>query len=113
MFDNQEHYHSSDRFPSRDTLLWLNSLERVRNVSANYTIDDTDDYVLVDTTSGDITITLPKPLNGRKLVIANFAVANDVILTSTVDINSSAADLNIAAGVTVTIKDIAGEWLVW
>lgn len=111
MFDNQEHYHSSDRFPSRDTLLWLNSLERVRNVSANYTVDNNDDYLIVDTTTADVTITLPSPLNGRKLVVANFAGANDVILTSTVDINNSASDLVV--GGTVTVKDIGGEWLVF
>lgn len=111
MFDNQEHYHSSDRFPSRDTLLWLNSLERVRNVSANYTVDNNDDYLIVDTTTADVTITLPSPLNGRKLVVANFAGANDVILTSTVDINNSASDLVVVG--TVTVKDIGGEWLVF
>jgi hypothetical protein len=50
-------------------------------------------------------------LNGRKLIIANFAGANDVILTSTVDINGSSSDLVV--GGTVTVKDIGGEWLVW
>jgi hypothetical protein len=111
MFDNQEHYHASDRFPSRDSLLWLNSLERVRNIDADYTVVNDDDYLIVDTTSADVTVTLPAPLNGRKLIIANFAGANDVILTSTVDINGSSSDLVV--GGTVTVKDIGGEWLVW
>lgn len=111
MFDNQEHYHASDRFPSRDSLLWLNSLERVRNIDADYTVINDDDYLIVDTTAADVTITLPSPLNGRKLVISNFAGSNDVILTSTVDINNSASDLVV--GGTVTVKDIGGEWLVW
>ncbi len=113
MFDNQDHYHAADRFPSRDSLLWMNSLERVRNVSADYTVVNDDDYLIVDTTAADVTITLPSPLNGRKLVIANFAGSNDVILTSTVDINGSASDLNLAAGVTKTVNDIGGEWLVF
>ena len=111
MFDNQDHYHAADRFPSRDSLLWMNSLERVRSISANYTVVSDDDYLIVDTTAADITITLPSPLNGRKLVVANFSGANDVILTSTVDINNSASDLVV--GGTVTIKDIGGEWLVF
>ncbi len=112
MFDNQDHYHAADRFPSRDSLLWMNSLERVRSIAADYTVVN-DDYLIVDTTAADVTIILPSPLNGRKLVIANFAGANDVILTSTVDINGSASDLNLAAGVTVVVKDIGGEWLVF
>ena len=111
MFDNQEHYHASDRFPSRDTLLWLNSLEKVKNVNADYTVSNNDDYLIVDTTTADVTITLPRAVNGRKLVIANFAGANDVILTSTVDINGSASDLVV--GGTVTVKDIGGEWLAF
>ncbi len=110
MFDNQDHYHAADRFPSRDSLLWMNSLERVRSIAADYTVVN-DDYLIVDTTAADVTIILPSPLNGRKLVIANFAGANDVILTSTVDINNSASDLVV--GGTVTVKDIGGEWLVF
>ena len=113
MFDNQEHYHAADRFPSRDSLLWMNSLERVRSITADYTVVNDDDYLIVDTTAADATITLPAPLNGRKLVIANFAGSNDVILTSTVDINGSASDFTIAAGATVVVKDIGGEWLVF
>lgn len=111
MFDNQQHYHASDRFPSRDSLLWFNSLERVRNIDADYTVINDDDYLIVDTTAADVTVTLPSPLNGRKLIIANFAGANDVILTSTVDINGSSSDLVV--GGTVTVKDIGGEWLVF
>lgn len=111
MIDNKEHYHASDRFPSRDTLLWLNSLEKVRNISADYTVSDEDDYLIVDTATGDVTITLPAPLNGRKLIISNFTGANDVILTSTVDINGSASDLVVSG--TVTVKDIGGEWLAF
>ena len=111
MLDNQEHYHASDRFPSRDTLLWLNSLEKVSNVSTDYTVSGNDDYLIVDTTAADVTITLPKPLNGRKLVIVNFSGTNDVILTSAVDINGSASDLTVSAGTNVAIKDIGGEWV--
>jgi hypothetical protein len=111
MYDNQEHYHSSDRFPSRDTLQWLNSLENVKNVSTNYTVETSDDYLLVDTTAGDVTVTLPTARNGRKLVIANYAGTNDVIVTSTVDINGSASDFTITTGNVVSVKDIVGEWL--
>ena len=113
MPDNRDHYHSSDRFPPRDSLLWMNSLERVTQVIADYTVLNEDDYLIVDTTADDITITLPTPLNGRKLVIANFAGINDVILTSTVNINNSASDSIIPPGYTMTTKDIGGEWLVW
>lgn len=113
MFDNQDHYHTSDRFPSRDTMLWLNSLEYVRNVDADYAINDDDDYLVVDTTVANVTITLPKAINGRKLVVSNFTGANNVILTSTVNINNSASDLTIATGVTMTIKDIGETWLAW
>jgi len=111
MQDNQEHFHMSDRFPSRDTLLWLNSLENVVRTSANRTVVSSDDYLLVDTTAGDVTITLPAARNGRKLVIANYAGANDVIVTSTQNINGSASDLTISAGNVVSVKDVIGEWM--
>jgi hypothetical protein len=111
MEDNQQHYHSSDRFPSRDTLLWLDSLENVRAVSSNYTVTASDDYLLVDTTSGDVTVTLPNAINGRKLHVVNYAGTNDVIVTSTVDINGSASDFTVASGNIASVKDVGGEWV--
>lgn len=113
MIDNQEHYHASDRFPSRDTLLWLNSLEKIHNIATDYTVSNGDDYILVNTTSANKIVTLPNAINGRKLVVSNFIGANNVTLTSIMNINNSASDFIVTPGITVTVKDIGGEWLVW
>lgn len=113
MIDNQEHFHLSDRFPTRDTLLWLHSLEKIVDVGANDIIGNDEDYVLVDTTLGNITITLPHAINGRKIIISNFKGSNIVFLTSTVKINNSDLDFTIAPGITTTVKNIYGEWLAW
>ena len=113
MFDNQEHYHASDRFPSRDTLLWLNSLEKVRNVSTNYTVVNDDDYIIVDTTSGNRTVTLPPARNGRKLVISEFTGSNSLTVYPNGTEKINGASSLVTTNTTKTFKDIGGNWLAW
>lgn len=52
--------------PERNVRLWQESQENVRVVSANYTLTAYDDHIVVDSTSGDVVLTLPDILNGKR-----------------------------------------------
>jgi hypothetical protein len=87
-YDRQE-----DKFPSRDSRVWQDSLEKVITVTASYTVSAEDDYILVNTTTGVITITLPNSITKKKIVIIRIAGSNNVTIspvgTDTVDGTSS------------------------
>jgi hypothetical protein len=65
---------------NRDSRVWQDSLETVREVSSDYTVTSEDDYILVDATSA-VTIFLPPAVNGRKLYVCRIAGANTVTLS--------------------------------
>ena len=87
-----------DKFPSRDSRVWQDSLETTKTISTNYSVTADDDYLLVDTTSGSVTITLPSAASGRKLTVQRIAGANNVIL------ETSGAD-TIDGATTFTVSD--------
>ena len=101
MSDNTDHYHLSDRFPSRDSLQWLNGLERITYVSSNYTVISLDDIIIVDSTSGNVMITLPSPKNGRRLIVSNSTGSHNVTVGSTV----------LGASSSVLLKALDSSWL--
>lgn len=53
------HYHLEDRakFPLNE--LEYTSINSISTVTSNYTATETDGYIYVDTTAGNITVTLP------------------------------------------------------
>lgn len=52
--------------PERNIRLWQDSQEIVRYIDSNYTPTDKDDHIIVDSSTGDVTITLPKVLSGKR-----------------------------------------------
>lgn len=68
------------QFGTRDARVWQDGLETVRRVSANYTVNSEDDYILVDA-STPVTIFLPPATNGRKLHICRTSGASTVTLS--------------------------------
>jgi hypothetical protein len=79
--DTDLHSHSFDRAPTNDTVQNLSTVERVRKVTTNYTAVTTDDFILVDTAGGAVTITLPSARGGKRYVIERIAGANNVTVT--------------------------------
>lgn len=75
------HAHSHEFAVSHDQLARLQSLETAVSVTANYTMKRKDDFILVDTTSAPVTITLLAPNNGARLTIIRVAGANNVTVT--------------------------------
>ena len=61
----------------------LQSLEVVKTVTASYTADYKDDIILVDTTSGDVTITLPKARGGKIFHIVKIKATNTLTIVFT------------------------------
>ena len=75
-----EHWHSSDRTPTHDTVLQYQSLATVRSVTTDVTVDDRWDYILVDTSTGNRTVTLPLANNGREIEVIKATAANKVTI---------------------------------
>lgn len=112
--DTRLHHHLDDRTPTRDTLLQLFGVFSVREVSASTSVVDQDDIVLVDTTAGSVTMTLPPARNGRELIFKKMVAANNMILdgdgAETID---GSATLSVATSLAVRrIKAYSGNWIV-
>lgn len=78
-----DHWHSADRVLDRSSLLTLQSLARAYETNDSITVTDTMDYVIVDTSAGNVTITLPRAHNGREIEVMKNATANTLIILTT------------------------------
>ena len=108
--DCQEHYHNSDRFPSRDTLLWLQSIEKITRVSVNYAVVSNDDIVVADAA---ITVTLPVASGGRRYTICMTASGSTTVVPSGTDTIGGDASLTLLnRNSKVTVKAVSGGWVV-
>jgi hypothetical protein len=107
--DCLHHYHNSDRFPSRDTLLWLWSLERVKEVTTNYTITDQDDIVIVN--GSTLSIYLPPARNGRYIRFATISGSATVYPNGTETINGDPTHTVGGAHKDCRLKAISGGWI--
>lgn len=58
----------------------LQSIELVKTVTADYTVDYREDIIIADTTNNNITITLPKSRGGRKFLIIKGSASNTLIV---------------------------------
>jgi hypothetical protein len=65
-------------------------------VTADYTVLHADDYILVDSTAGAVTVTLPTARNGLQFTILRTAGANNVTI-----VPSGAETINGAASVVI------------
>lgn len=90
-----------------DALKSFQQLERGVSVSANYTAVNKVDFILVDSTSGVITITLPLARSGARFTVIRTAGANNVnVVPSGTDTINGGASVAISASYTpYTFKD--------
>lgn len=94
-------------------MLWMQSLERVKTISANYTLTANDDILLVDTAG--VTITLPPSKNGRHYRVINYySGAGDVTIDGdgSETVNGSATYTVTGSFGTCHLKAISGGWVV-
>ena len=102
--DCQDHYHQSDRFPPREATHWQYSLEVIYHTAISTSIPDTADIV-ISTSAGPITITLPYSRNGRRLEIARTGAGAVTLVARGTEIISGSTTLP------VRLKAIDGGWL--
>ena len=108
--DCQDHYHNSDRYPTRDSLQWLHSLENVTNVATNTTLTYEHDIIVITTAS---TVTLPASRRGKIFVItSNVAGVSTIALNGTETISGVAASKTFSGvGSVVRLKAVTGGWV--
>lgn len=79
--NNYETYYAQLTGHIDDTTIHESNILTVINITGDYTAFDTDDLILVDTTNGDITVTLPF-VSGKQYTIKKTDNAvNSVIIT--------------------------------
>lgn len=107
-----EHWHSQDRIPTHEFKLGLDYLETYLSVgSGSTTLTGSEDYVLVDTTSGAASIMLPPPVKRMKITIIKVAAANTVTVDSPAGTINGAATYSLtSAYATATFKAINGNY---
>lgn len=108
--DSTEHYHSSDRVPTHDTLSRLQQLAR-QNIlgSGTYYVTDKDDVLLSG--SGGVII-LPAARNGREFeVIMTGDTPVEVRLTGTDLIYGESSVMLTVKSTALRFKAIAGGWV--
>ena len=103
-----DHYHSSDRAPSHDTLARLQQLEKVVTVTATYAALSADDYIIGDTTAGGFTITLAAPKSGRRVIVMKSVAANTLTVASASNINGAATAALTTRWSILSLKAIDG-----
>lgn len=107
--DCLDHYHNSDRFPPRDTMLWLHSLERVKTITTTYTITSDDDIIVVNGTT--LAVTLPPARNGRHLRFTTVSGSATLTPYGSETINGSASHTIDSSHKTCHLKAISGGWI--
>lgn len=101
--------------PSRDVRLWQDSQEITRTISANYTLTDRDDHLLVDSTSGNVTVTLPKIRNGKKYSIVHQTGSNLLTIQPTSPdtiVLPFGTTISIFKGSSLNFKAINNSWVI-
>lgn len=105
------HVHDDERLLNARDLHQLNAIERVVTVTTSYTAQVHDDIILVNTTSGGVTVTLNSSLLGAKYVIIRVSGSNNVIVQpSSGTINGSASETISSSYTPKRVKCIAGNY---
>jgi len=107
--DCREHYHQSDRFPSRDTMLWLQSIENVRTVTVDGPLTDKDDIIVIN--GSGIDLTMPPARNGRYYKFATISVNATLYPDGSETINGDTTHTVGGSHKDCRLKAITGGWI--
>ena len=104
------HYHASDRDITHDQVLQFQDSESVRIVTVTGALTYNDDIILVNTTSGAVSLTLPIARGGKSYSVVRTAGANAVtLLPAAGNTINSAASLTISTSFApVRLKAVKG-----
>ena len=110
------HWHSEDRRPTQDFLHGLHSVANAVVASSNITLTGDEDIVRVDTSAGDVTVTLPYAKGGTEITVIKTSALNTLTVkgTGTETINGSNTHTYTTLWSSRTFKAIDGQWsIVW
>jgi len=109
-----EHYHLEDRVVDRPKVLAIQELSPVKEITSSFACDDRWDYVVADTTSANITVTLPLAGNGREIEVTKFAAPHYVSIVPTgSDTITGATEVRLfSQWNSVRLKAITGGWVI-
>lgn len=106
-----QHYHSFN--PNHTYVSRLQDTYKVRTVSTDTTLDASDDIVVVDTTSGNVTVTLPRSRGLREYTIVKGKSSNTAIIHFSNSENCfGVTSFNLVSlGETKRFKAYNGNWI--
>ena len=109
-----DHWHSSDRVRTHDDILTMQALAKATLVSSDTTITSKQDYLIVDTSSGNVTVTLPFSNNGREIEIMKNAQANYLsIVPFGDDVILKSKEVRVFNyGTSLRFKGFTGGWII-
>ena len=110
--DCYEHYHSSDRLITSEDCITLNAIERSASfVKGTHSIPSDAAYVLANSGSGNVNLTLPNPSKKLSVTVIKTSVSNSVIISSPSGaINGVASYTLTSAFQTAKFKAIDGNY---
>ena len=118
--DCTTHWHSEDRVPTQDFLHGLQGVAYQVTSASNVTPSSYTDYIYCDTSSGDITVTLPVAKNGQEYTVIKTSPLNTLTVNTTApDTIQGLSSVSFTTQWTArTFKDYEGDWqiisgLVW
>jgi hypothetical protein len=108
------HYHSEDRKPTQDLLQGLQGVASQVPLSGVAQLRGSEDFIAVDTSSSDATITLPKAINGREIEIMKLYPTYTITFlpqgTDTI-LNTAGATLS-TGNASLRFKAIGTDWRI-
>lgn len=109
-----DHWHSSDRQARYEDLAAYQQLALLTMAPGDLAIGDKVDFVLADTSTQNVTITLPKAKAGRELSITKVSPSNQLkIQTSGGDkIHGSDGILVYNYGTSLKLKAVPLGWII-
>ena len=110
--DCRTHWHSEDRQPTQDFLRGLQTVANQKAYSGTITLTGKEDFVLVDTSTGNSTLTLPRAVNGLEIEIMKLDATNTITVlpegTDTILLNTGAT-ISVG-GASIRFKAIGTDW---
>lgn len=114
--DCRAHYHLEDRVPTQDFLHGLQNIAYKYEVSSDTVLTGQEDFIFVDTSASDVTITLPRATGGREITVVKTTAAHTLTVdtTGTDLIDGSASQAYTTQWLARTYKQTPTGWtIVW
>jgi len=110
--DCYSHYHSLDRQPTQDFLQGLESVANQFQVSGDTVLTGREDFVIVDTSAGNVAITMPRAINGLEVEVMKLVPAYSInVVPGGTDTILSTTGVTFSAGnASIRFKAIGTDW---